>query len=64
MKHRRFLDNEGTMQARRGYEASVKKLLSAEPRNVPGKGNRWKGRFLLIQLLASVSHATSEPRDQ
>ena len=60
MKHRRFLDNEGTMQARRGYEASVKKLLSAEPRNVPSKGNRWKGRFLLIQLLASVSHATNE----
>ena len=54
MKHRRFLDNEGTMQARGGYEASVKKLLSAEPRNVPSKGNLWKGRILLIQLPASV----------
>ena len=52
------------MQARGGYEASVKKLLSAEPRNVPSKGNPWEGRILAIQLLAGESHATSESRDQ
>ena len=47
-----------------GSSEDAQRKLSAEPRKVLSTGNRWTSKFLLIQLLASVSRATSESLDQ